>query len=395
MKKPFKIAVWVNEDDFPEVGGGFSYTERLINGINQKKFDKSLEIVFVGFNLKQKFNKETINIPFKESYFQKKKVNLYHKFFSLNLERKDITKNYADAISIIKANDVQLIFYTNPFIGLHNFPYICINWDLGHKSTYSFPELTMNNEFIKRDTYFNKVLNEALIICCESARGKEELTTYFRINPDRIKIFPMFPGKIVDSDVKEEKPIWIDPINSFFLYPAQFWAHKNHYNLINGFKLFNADPKYAHYKLVLTGSDKGNLNYIKDLIVAYNLENNIIIPGFIKNEELKWLYKNTQGLVFPSFLGPTNMPLLEAFTFGCPIACSNLPGHVELLGSDAIYFDPTNEFEILNAMLSMANGGKKHKQEKTNIDKELQILESIFINCIPIRRTWGQFDKIK
>ncbi|WP_293789528.1 glycosyltransferase [uncultured Pedobacter sp.] len=395
MKKPFKIGIWINEDDLPEIGGGFSYTDRLIKGINLKEFDERLKIVFIGFNLKGKFNKEAISIPFNESYFQKKKVNFYHKFFSLNLERKDISKNYLNAISLLKSNDIQLIFYTNPYIALNNFPYICINWDLGHKSTFSFPELTMNGEFIKRDTYFNKVLNEALIVCCESDKGKEELTTYFNINPDRIRILPMFPGRIVDPEIEMLKPEWITSDTLFFLYPAQFWSHKNHYNLINGFKLFCAISKYTKYKLVLTGSDKGNLNYIKNFITESGLEHNIIIPGFIKNEELKWLYKNAEGLVFPSFLGPTNMPLLEALSLGCPIACSNLTGHAELLGSTALYFDPTNEFEIFNAMLSMTKGKKKPSPGKSNIDQELQILESIFIDSIPIRKTWGQFDKIK
>lgn len=396
MEKVFRIGIWVNEDDFPETGGGFSYTERLLDGINTKEFNNKIELVFVGFNLKRKFNKKVISLSFNENYWERKRVNFYHKFFSLNLERKDIAKNYTDAISTLKQNDIQLIFYTNPFIAIDNYPYICINWDLGHKSTFSFPELTMNNEFLKRETYFNKVLNEALFICCESNKGKEELVNYFRINPERIKIFPLFPGKIVDANVTTKKPNWIASEDLFFIYPAQFWAHKNHYHLINGFCLFLALPNYKKYKLVLTGSDKGNMAFIKNLIMEMGLEESVIIPGFVKNEELKWLYQNSAGLVFPSFLGPTNMPLLEALNIGCQIACSNLPGHIELLGDNAVYFDPKNDEEISKAMISLANRkSTTPRGMENNIDKELQILETIFIESISIRKTWGQYDKIK
>lgn len=396
MEKVFKIGIWINEDDFPETGGGFSYTERLINSINQREFDRRIEILFVGFNLKGKFNKKTVSLPFKESYWERKRVNFYHRFFSISLERKDIVKNYNEAKAILKHHDIQLIFYTNPFIALDNYPYICINWDLGHKSTFSFPELTMNGEFLKRDAYFNKVLNEALIICCESTRGKQELVQYSRINPERIKILPMFPGKIVDHDVISEEPEWISSTDSFFIYPAQFWAHKNHYHLLNGLRLFREKPPYAAHKLVLTGSDKGNMAYIKNLVNTYGLKDVVVIPGFVKEEELKWLYKNAVGLVFPSFLGPTNMPLLEALNIGCPIACSNLPGHIELLGDSAVYFDPQKDKEIAEAMISLTNVNlKTEKTATSNLNNELQILEDIFIESIAIRRTWGQFDKIK
>ena len=74
----------------------------------------------------------------------------------------------------------------------------------------------------------------------------------------------------------------------YIIYPAQFWAHKNHYALIALGVLLK--KKYANkIKIVLTGSDKGNFKYINKLIKKNNLQEIFIIKGFIEKELLIYL----------------------------------------------------------------------------------------------------------
>src|SRR5207253_1351991 len=42
----------------------------------------------------------------------------------------------------------------------------------------------------------------------------------------------------------------------FLFYPAQFWAHKNHVNLLHALRLLH-DEHSLELRLVLTGSDQG------------------------------------------------------------------------------------------------------------------------------------------
>lgn len=395
MEKNFRIGIWIDQNDFPETGGGFSYTQRLVNAIDKREFDQSLEIYFVGFNLKSNFKKKTINLPYTENYFSSKIVNFCHKFFGINIKRNDISKIQAKSNELLKENHIELIFYPDPYVRIENFPYIILNWDLGHKSSFAFPELSMNNQYKFRSRNCIKNLNEAIFVCCESERGKTEVEKYLQINPDRLKILPIFPGKIIEESIIEEMPAWFNQ-NHFFFYPAQFWSHKNHYNLILGFNEMLKKSEYKNFDLILTGSDKGNLDYIKNIIESLKLSDRIRITGFIKNEELKWLYRNAVGLVYPSFLGPTNMPLLEANALGCNIACSNLGGHIELLGKSAIYFDPKSPQSICKAMIETYNSRATIKDKiDLNLNDNISILNQIFIDSIPIRRTWGFFDKIK
>lgn len=393
--KPFKIGIWIDESSYPQIGGGHSYTQKLINGIAQKAFDKNLEVFFVGYNLKIESNKPVISIPYKENTVEKKRNNILHKLFGIKIERTDIPLILKNAVELLKENDIQLLFYLTPHVQLNNYPYIITNWDLAHKSSYAFPEFSMNGQFGSRDYYFKKILNEALLICCESEQGKSEIEKAYGIEQNKIKILPMFAGGVVDNAIIDIKPNWTVDKTSFFLYPAQFWPHKNHYNLLLAFKDFLASSPEKKFRLILTGSDKGNLAYIKKVIEEVNLVNEVIIPGFVDNPTLKWLYKNAKGLVFPSFLGPTNMPLLEAKYLGCNIACSNLKGHHDLLGDDAIYFNPTDQNAIKQAMILLSKMDKTPQSIKLeNAENEFNILEQIFLESIPVRRTWGQFDDI-
>jgi len=48
----------------------------------------------------------------------------------------------------------------------------------------------------------------------------------------------------------------------------------------------------------------------------------------------------------PTFLGPTNMPIIEAMQNNCLVICSNLDGHIEQTNGHAYYFKPQNYNDI-------------------------------------------------
>jgi glycosyltransferase involved in cell wall biosynthesis len=151
-------------------------------------------------------------------------------------------------------------------------------------------------------------------------------------------------------------------------------------------------------KLVFTGSDKGNKEYIKSVISQNKLESNVIILGFVSNEEIHTLYKNAIALVMPTFLGPTNMPVLEAASLGTAVICSNLSGHRESCGEGAIYVNPTDQQgwsvamrEVLNdgsriALISRANDVQANSE--FNIRGAIHRLENVFLKYIPVRKAF-------
>jgi glycosyltransferase involved in cell wall biosynthesis len=172
--------------------------------------------------------------------------------------------------------------------------------------------------------------------------------------------------------------------------------------LVKAFKIVhNANPDL---KLVFTGSDKGNENYIRELVSELGLDTKVLFLGFVSNLELKTLYKKAISLVMPTFLGPTNMPLLEARSLGCPIVCSDLDGHREQLGEGALYFDHRSYSDIASKMMEILDNGLRNNQiavaneiEKTSVFNLGSAIESVNKNLMSvskIRKIWGKNNRI-
>ena len=178
-------------------------------------------------------------------------------------------------------------------------------------------------------------------------------------------MMPMFPGPVVDVVVpKTDQKLFLDRSGqiegSYLFYPAQFWQHKNHINLLKALKILKEKFDLI-VPLVLVGSDKGNLNEVIANISLLGLSSQVHYMGFVSLSEQRTLYENALALVMPTFLGPTNMPPLEAITIGCPVICSDLPGHREQLKDAALYFDPYSSEDLAEKIKSFVQNKELQK----------------------------------
>jgi glycosyltransferase involved in cell wall biosynthesis len=136
---------------------------------------------------------------------------------------------------------------------------------------------------------------------------------------------------------------------NYLLYPAQFWPHKNHANLIHAITILR-DRHKLKFSLVLVGTDKGNKNYITKLASEFEIGNQILFLGFVPRQDLIALYENALALTYVTFFGPENLPPLEAFALGCPVIASNVSGSEEQLGDAALMIDPKSPQQIAIAI---------------------------------------------
>jgi glycosyltransferase involved in cell wall biosynthesis len=254
---------------------------------------------------------------------------------------------------------VDVLYYPLPFENYHpDFPFIATVWDVGHFGIGHFPDVSVRGIFEGRETYFRQVLTRAGKVICESEHGKRELENIYSIPSDKLVIAPMFSGvsanKYKDDSARRN---WLSgkglPDEGFLFYPAQFWPHKNHVNLLHA--LHAAKKQGVEVPLVLTGSDKGNLEHVKSVIRALDLEKQVHFAGFVEREEMYHLYRSALALVMPTFLGPTNIPVIEALTLGCPVVCSDFAGHREIAGEAALYVSPNEVSSIASALVELVS----------------------------------------
>jgi glycosyltransferase involved in cell wall biosynthesis len=401
-----KVGIFLT-DIPPTEGGGFSYTEKLIQGIDQYKFDPNIQICFTGRLPKEniRLRREYIQLssPSSYSFFAKLGKLGLTKFFS-RLFKININRANENDHAVLKRGGVDIVFYVKHlFSEVDNFPFISMNWDIGHKSTFAFPETTGGQHFDYRQHWYTHELQKAFAVFVESEHGKRELSQYFAIPELKISVIPLFPGNVADVKVDEAtQQHLLNKYNlkpgDYFYYPAQFWAHKNHYNLLEAFKRLVDEQPANDLKLVFTGSDQGNKTYVQSLIKSNNLEKRVVLLGFLDKEEVYTLYRNAIALVMPTYLGPTNMPLLEAQAIGVPVICSDFDGHREICGDGALYVDPASEMEIRVAMRAVLNANRRNELLQKSkevfaktiftLSHALTALNDAFVKLSPVRKTF-------
>lgn len=141
------------------------------------------------------------------------------------------------------------------------------------------------------------------------------------------------------------------------------------------------------------------MDYIKKQAAELNVKEQIIFVGFVPSEDIYTFYKNTLSLVMPTFLGPTNMPIVEALYLGCPIICTDMEGHREIAQEAALYVQPTDYVTMgehiysLYTNKSLRNDLISKLREvalttKYKLSEAVNILLNTFDEFEQIRRCW-------
>jgi len=102
--------------------------------------------------------------------------------------------------------------------------------------------------------------------------------------------------------------------------------------------------------LVLAGRPGYGWSEAEKIIADKNLQKNIIITGYVSEEDLPALYRGATALVFPSFYEGFGLPVLEAFACGTPVICSNAASLPEIAGEAALLVAPDDANAIAEAM---------------------------------------------
>jgi len=280
-------------------------------------------------------------------------------------------------------------------------PYIATVWDLAHRCLPLFPEVSVAEwTWQEREDNYRRLLPCACRVLTGTNVGKNEIVSFYGVSPGNVRVVP-FP-----VDARFRKPA--DPTENirakygipgrFVFYPAQFWAHKNHVNLLLALQRYNNDhPLPLH--LVLTGSDQGNLDHVKSTIRRLELLTFVHVLGFLPHEDLRAIYAQSEAMVFPTFFGPDNIPPLEAFAAGCPVVASHVQGAEEQLGDAAILFNPASPAEIAEAIARVVDDPAKRSEliargrrrvanltPENYVRKVFEVLDEIE----PLRRCWGK-----
>lgn len=208
---------------------------------------------------------------------------------------------------------------------------------------------------LKNKLYMRPLTNRGLKI------SKKIITISESSKNDLIEVFPNIKNKIKNSGIsisEHFEPVTdtnilnivtkkYDLTENFFLTVGSLEPRKNLIFLVNSFIKFKRTfPNKM--KLVITGRNAWGSKQIKEIIKGY--EEDIILTGYVSDEELKGLYSLAYYFVFPSIYEGFGLPVLEAMACGAPVMISHTSSLPEVAGDAALYFDPYSETSLIEQM---------------------------------------------
>lgn len=224
--------------------------------------------------------------------------------------------------------------------------------DLMHRYERRFPESASWWNHLNRERSYVNICRWAEGVLVDSEIGRQQVVECYGMPAERLHLLPFIAPHYIqhsltpcDFDQRYQLP------GKYLFYPAQFWEHKNHKNLIKA--IATVKNKLPDIKLVLAGPKDKTFPEIAAVVHKLGLADAVLFPGYVPDSDMAELYRRARALVMPTYYGPTNIPPLEAFTMGCPVAVSDIFGSRRHYGNAALYFNPDSVEEIADCIMRL------------------------------------------
>lgn len=204
-----------------------------------------------------------------------------------------------------------------------------------------FPEFFDANVLKWRQETYGPTARNADILFTLSEHAKQTIVDTYRAPAD--KVLP------IHLDADDEFRVPAPPADSlqlparYLYFPANFWPHKNHENVLEALRIAVAGGE--DIDLVLTGAAAGSEKVLAHA-AKLGLGARVHYLGHVAKAHVPEIYRRAQALLFATKFEGFGIPILEAFYCRTPVITSSAGSCVEVAGDAAVLVDPQSPQNI-------------------------------------------------
>jgi glycosyltransferase involved in cell wall biosynthesis len=218
--------------------------------------------------------------------------------------------------------------------------------DLGY---LHFPEAHPVSQRLYLDLSTRWNARFAAHLLADSEATKADLVARYGSRPQKITV--AYPGRdetlapVRDPAAIEAVKARYGIADDYFLHLGTLQPRKNLARLVAAFATLQSQAV-----LVLAGKRGWLYDELFAQVQRAGLEQRVLFPGYVPDEEKAALLSGAVAFVFPSLYEGFGLPVLEAQACGCPVITSTTSSLPEVAGDAALLVDPTDTAAIAAAM---------------------------------------------
>jgi len=211
-----------------------------------------------------------------------------------------------------------------------------------------YPSFNKKSHLSFYKKYTPKFLAKAKSIATVSKFSKNGILAAYNVDADKIDVV-YSAAKEIFSPVSDEDKIATKSKyaggKEYFVYAGAIHPRKNLMNLLKAFSVFKKRMQ-SNMKLVLAGRLAWKYESFTENLKSYKYRDDVILIGYVPEDELVKLIGSAYGLVYPSLLEGFGVPVLEAMQCNVPVITSAASSMQEIAGDAALYAKPDDHTDI-------------------------------------------------
>jgi glycosyltransferase involved in cell wall biosynthesis len=219
-----------------------------------------------------------------------------------------------------------------------------------------YPEMAIPASVRHYGPRIREYIRRADIITTISDATADDIVKHLQVPRERIvTIYPgaiplRCPSKDAITDVRKIYGIR----ENYILFVGCIEPRKN---LVRLSKAFDESKLSKDFELILAGPKGWHTDDIFATRDSLSCREKIHWINYVEDNHLGLLYAGATFLAYPSILEGFGLPILEAFSVGCPVLTSNISSMPEAGGDAALYVDPFDIDSISEGLIKLASDG--------------------------------------
>lgn len=224
-----------------------------------------------------------------------------------------------------------------------------------------------------------RLLQRFDVILSISEATRKDAINHLDLSPDRVvnisgAVDDAFVKRDVSDEAKRDLRQRFGIKDKFFMYTGGIDYRKNLDRAVDAFGQIPLELRDEWQFLIVCSASKESIETLTNRAKLAGLRaNDLIMTGFVSDEDLVLLYNLCDVFVFPSIYEGFGLPVLEAMKCGAPVIAADNSSIPEIVGRRDALFDAHQNSSIADAMAQMIRSPEfRADLSRTGIERSRQ-----------------------